>query len=65
MTPFELFFSKLSENHRKFDTGSTEFKLWQLKEYQTIDGGGVVEHLSTAINLSTVDPISMVFHLFI
>ncbi len=26
------FFSKLSENPKKFDIGSTEFKLWQLKE---------------------------------
>ncbi len=32
MTPFELFFSKLSENPKKFDIGSTEFKLWQPKE---------------------------------
>ncbi len=32
MTSFELFFSKLSENPKKFDIGSTEFKLWQPKE---------------------------------
>ena len=25
-------FSKLSENHKKIDIGSTEFKLWQLIE---------------------------------
>ena len=42
MTPFELFFSKLSENPKKFDIGSTEFKLWQLKESPIIDGGGGV-----------------------
>ncbi len=32
MAPFELKFSKLSENPKKFDIGSTEFKLWQPKE---------------------------------
>ena len=32
MTPFERSFSKLSENHKIVDIGSTEFKLWQLKE---------------------------------
>ncbi len=32
MTPFELYFSNVSENHKKFDIGSTEFKLWQPKE---------------------------------
>ncbi len=32
MRPFELFFSKLSENPKKFNIGSTEFKLWQPKE---------------------------------
>ncbi len=31
-TPFELIFFKLSENPKKFDIGSTEFKLWQPKE---------------------------------
>ena len=47
MTSFERHFSKLSENHKNFDFGSTEFKLWQLKING--GGGGVVEHLSTAI----------------
>ena len=32
MTPFERSFSELSENHKIFDIGSTEFKLLQLKE---------------------------------
>ncbi len=32
MTPFERSFSKLSENHKIVEMGSTEFKLWQLKE---------------------------------
>ena len=32
MTSFERSFYKLSENHKLFDIGSTEFKLWQLKE---------------------------------
>ena len=32
MTPFERSLSKLSENHKNFDIGYTEFKLWQLKE---------------------------------
>ena len=27
MTPFERYFSELSENHKIFDIGSTEFKL--------------------------------------
>ncbi len=30
MTPFERFISKLSENHKIVEIGSTEFKLWQL-----------------------------------
>ena len=47
MTPFETSHSKLSENHKIVETESTEFKLWQLKESNK--GGGVVEHLSTAI----------------
>ena len=41
MTPFDLFFSVLSEIPEKFYIGSTEFKLY----------------LSTAINFSTVDPM--------
>ena len=47
MIPFERYFSELSENPTIiiFDLGSTEFKLWQLHG----GGGGVVEHLSTAI----------------
>ncbi len=32
MTPFEKFFSKLSENPKNFNIGSPEFKLWHLKE---------------------------------
>ncbi len=32
MTPFERFLSKLSENQKIIEIGSTEFKLWQLKE---------------------------------
>ncbi len=62
---FELFFSKLSENPKRSDTGSTEFKLWQLKESpnQLTEGGGVVKHLSTAINSSTVDPMSKILGL--
>ncbi len=50
MTPFEFFFSKLSENPKKFDIGFTEFKLWQLKESPN-HGGSVVEYLSTALTL--------------
>ncbi len=50
MTPFELFFSKLSENPKKFDIGSTEFKLWQPKESPNYwIERSVVEHLSTAL----------------
>ncbi len=41
-------FSKLSENHKKFDIGSTEFKLWQLKESQTIDGRALKLRLAWA-----------------
>ncbi len=32
MIPFERSLSKLSENHKNFDIGYTEFKLWQLKD---------------------------------
>ncbi len=32
MIPFERSLSKLSENHKIIEIGSTEFKLWQLKE---------------------------------
>ncbi len=32
MTSFERYFSKLSENCKIVEIGSTEFKLWQLKE---------------------------------
>ncbi len=32
MVPFERSFSKLSENQKIVEIGSTEFKLWQLKE---------------------------------
>ncbi len=32
MVPFERSPSKLSENHKIFEIGSTEFKLWHLKE---------------------------------
>ncbi len=32
MTPFERYLSKLSENCEIIEIGSTEFKLWQLKE---------------------------------
>ncbi len=39
MTPFQLFFSKLSENPKKFDIGSTEFKIWQPKESPNHSGG--------------------------
>ena len=46
--------SKLSENHKIVEIGSTEFKLWQPKESLNhwLNGGGVaVEHLSTAVTL--------------
>ncbi len=32
MTPFERSLSKLSENHKIVEIGSTEFKLWQRKK---------------------------------
>ncbi len=32
MVPFERSLSKLSENQKIVEIGSTEFKLWQLKE---------------------------------
>ncbi len=32
MTPFERSLSKLSENYKIVEIGSTEFNLWQLKE---------------------------------
>ncbi len=54
MIPFERSLSKLSENQKIVEIGSTEFKLWQLKETQKhLNGaeGGVIEHLSTAITL--------------
>ena len=41
MTPFERYFSKLSENPKIFDFGSTEFKLWKLKEIDETEGVGV------------------------
>ncbi len=47
IAPFEVFFSKLSENPKKFEIGSTEFKLWQPKE--SPNERDVVEHLSTAL----------------
>ena len=40
MTPFERSFSELSENHTIFDIGSTEFKLWHLKESPNQIGEG-------------------------
>ena len=33
MVPFERSLSKLSENQKIIESGSTEFKLWQLKEF--------------------------------
>ncbi len=45
MIPFERYLSKHSENKKKFSIGSTEFKLWQLKEPIVTEGGKVVEHL--------------------
>ncbi len=33
-TSFERSLSKLSENHKIFDIGSTVLKLWQLKDVQ-------------------------------
>ncbi len=50
--PFERSLSKLSENHKIVEIGSTEFKLWQLKQSPNhwLNGGGV-QHLSTAITL--------------
>ncbi len=33
-TPFERYFSKLSENSKIFDIGSTVLKLWLLKDVQ-------------------------------
>ena len=47
MTPFELFFSKLLENPKKFDIESTELKLWQFE--RIANKQNVVEHLSTAL----------------
>ena len=40
------------------EIGSTEFKLWQLKKNNQIEGGGVI---STAINFSTVDRMSKIY----
>ncbi len=54
MNPFERSLSKLSENHKIVEIGSTKLKLWQLKElrsHELNEGGGVVEYLSTAITL--------------
>ncbi len=59
MKPFETSFSKLSENQKIVDIGSTE---WQLKEFPkpliTWGGGVVVDYLSNGHNFSTVDPMS-------
>ncbi len=41
MTSFERSLSKLSENHKSSDIGSTELKLWQLKECWNHRGGGL------------------------
>ncbi len=47
MMLFELFFSKLLENPKKFDIESTELKLWQFE--RIANKQNVVEHLSTAL----------------
>ncbi len=36
ITSFERYFSKLSENHNIFEIGSTEFKLWLLKDVHIV-----------------------------
>ncbi len=44
MIPFERSLSKLSENQKIVEIGSTEFKIWQLKETPEplgLNGGGV------------------------
>ena len=35
-TSFERYFSKLSENHKNFDIGSTVLKLWLLKDFSCL-----------------------------
>ena len=57
MMLFERCVSKLSENYIIVEIGSTEFKLWQLKRIIKLreGGGGGLQLISTAINLSTVD----------
>ncbi len=56
MMPFERCVSKFSENYIIVEIGSTEFRLWQLKNYYYLEGGVI----STAINFSTVDQISKI-----
>ncbi len=50
MTSFERYFSKLSENQKIFDFGSTAFKLWQLER-------NCVWTSFNSHNFSTVDPM--------
>ena len=47
-TSFERSRSKLSENHKIFDIGSTVLKLWQLKDVQ-------LQSLPTIIILASTD----------
>ncbi len=60
-TSFERPLSKLSENPKKIDIGSTALKLWLLKDVQLqpplrlINGSVTLCH-----NLNSVDPISMI-----
>ncbi len=64
MIPFETSLSKLSENHKIVEIGSTEFKLWQLKESPNNWTEGCSWTSFNSHNFSTVDPMSTFFRFF-
>ncbi len=57
MVPFERTLSKFSESQKIIEIGSTEFKLWQLKDCTILRLRELNIIISTAINFSTVDLI--------
>ncbi len=61
-TPFERSLSKLSENHKNFDIGSTVLKLWLLKDVQLPPPpfNQWFRDCYSCHNLNYVDPISTI-----
>ena len=51
MMPFERCVSKFSENYIIVEIGSTEFKLWQLKNNYYLEGGGLFQQPLTLVPL--------------